>query len=236
MKVGVVIPCHNYGHWLNDAIRSVLDQTYEQKKIVISVCDDGSQDNTSNVVQSYGNKIIFSRHEQPLGPSAARNTAIANCINDVDVIALLDADDIMHPTKLEILTHLFQMDDVGAVYADTQNLVEERYLIREFREPFNMRRAIQENIGLNNTSLVRVKALNSGMLSPNEWFDNSLRTCEDYDLFLRISNNWLIVHYPECLTTLRVHGNNSTASVSQSRWSDDRRRVIERFLNAKQSI
>lgn len=236
MKTCVIIPCHNYAHWLPYALNSVLNQEYSDD-IRISICNDGSSDNTKDTVEAYDFKQIehvVSHHEHAHGPSKARNTAIAAGLAkwpDTELVAFLDADDMMYPKKLATMEPLFKITEVGVVYADN-DLLGPGYEapVREWREPYSMSRAVKENIGLNNTCVVRIEALKSVAFPDGSWYDNSLRTCEDYDLMLRISKQWMIVHIAECLTTLRVHENNSTSTVSNERWVTDRRMVLERHM------
>jgi len=74
-KVSVVIPTYNRAHLVGRAIRSVLNQTYQDFEII--VVDDGSTDNTKEVVKSFNDpRIRYIRHEKNRGGSAARNTGI----------------------------------------------------------------------------------------------------------------------------------------------------------------
>lgn len=246
MNIGVVIPCHNYGKWLPDALNSVKQQVLDDAndRIRVSVCNDGSTDDTQEVMienATLFKNYVTCHHGHAQGPSKARNSAIKNLLDnfpDTEVIAFLDADDIMYPDKLAEMVKMFAIDEVGVVYADNDLLyVDSETRIREYREPFSMRRAVQENIGLNNTSIVRVSALQQVRFDDEQWFDNSLRTCEDYDLILRISKKWVVMHVAKCLTTLRVHGHNSTSTVSNDRWVLDRKKVLERHMkDAQRSI
>jgi len=73
--VSVVIPTYNRAHLVGRAIRSVLNQTYQDFEII--VVDDGSTDNTEEVVKSFNDpRIRYIRHEENRGGSAARNTGI----------------------------------------------------------------------------------------------------------------------------------------------------------------
>lgn len=95
-SVSIIIPNFNYGRFLNKTIDSVLEQTYPHIEII--VIDNGSTDNSREVLESYGDRIktIF----QPnLGQAVARNIGISEASGDF--IALLDADDYWEPPKLE---------------------------------------------------------------------------------------------------------------------------------------
>lgn len=93
--VSVIIPPYNYARYLCEAIDSVLVQTYKDYEII--VVDDGSTDNTKEVLRPYRNKIKYIYQENK-GLSAARNTGIR--ASKGDYFQFLDADDIILPEKI----------------------------------------------------------------------------------------------------------------------------------------
>jgi glycosyltransferase involved in cell wall biosynthesis len=102
----VLIRNHNYGQFLETALQSVLDQTYQNFEII--VCDDGSTDNSRDIADK------FSRQDSRItlitqpnsGVATAANTAYQN--SKGDLIALLDADDRFKPTKLKQVLSVFR--------------------------------------------------------------------------------------------------------------------------------
>ena len=95
-KISVIIPTYNTAHYLQEAIESVLAQTYTDFELI--VIDDGSTDNTKEVVAPYLDRIVFLETENN-GPSKARNRAIRE--SSCEYVAFLDADDIWYPDKLD---------------------------------------------------------------------------------------------------------------------------------------
>src|SRR5579863_4931679 len=93
--VSVVIPTYNYARFLGQAIDSVLAQTCPVKEII--VVDDGSTDDTFNVLARYG-PAVRALKQKNCGPAAARNRGVG--IAGGDLIAFLDADDFWMPDKL----------------------------------------------------------------------------------------------------------------------------------------
>ena len=93
--VSVIIPCYNYGKYLDDAITSVLAQSYPHLEII--VVDDGSPDDTMYVASRYERIKYFRQHNQ--GPAAARNNGIR--ASQGEWIICLDADDKLCPTYVE---------------------------------------------------------------------------------------------------------------------------------------
>ncbi|MBY0376734.1 glycosyltransferase family 2 protein [Patescibacteria group bacterium] len=96
--ISVIMPVFNTEKYLREAIDSVFGQTY--KNIELIAIDDGSIDSSAQILESYGDKIIFLKN--------TKNTGIANCRNQGilsshgDLIALMDSDDIWKLDKLEL--------------------------------------------------------------------------------------------------------------------------------------
>jgi glycosyltransferase involved in cell wall biosynthesis len=113
-KVSVIIPVYNCERFVGAAIESVLSQTYEDYELI--VVDDGSQDETLNIISNYREKIrILSQPNS--GQATARNLGYKNSTGEY--LAFLDADDIWYPHFLECeATILDTHPQVGLVYSD----------------------------------------------------------------------------------------------------------------------
>jgi glycosyltransferase involved in cell wall biosynthesis len=94
--VSIIIDNYNYGRFVADAINSALTQTYRNCEVI--VVDDGSQDDSREVITGFGDRVkaIFKRNG---GQASAFNAALAKCRGDV--ICFLDADDVFLPSKVE---------------------------------------------------------------------------------------------------------------------------------------
>ncbi|MDS3862226.1 glycosyltransferase family A protein [Thermosynechococcaceae cyanobacterium BACA0444] len=93
--VSCIIPTFNSGSYLDEAIESILNQTWRPLEIIIA--DDSSTDNTREIALSYSASISF--YSQPTsGPAATRNLGLSHAQGEF--IAFLDADDLWHPEKL----------------------------------------------------------------------------------------------------------------------------------------
>ncbi|MBR9802985.1 glycosyltransferase family 2 protein [bacterium] len=95
-KVSILIPCHNAERWVAEAIQSALDQTHEPKEVI--VVDDGSTDNSINVIKTFGARIRW--QSQPnRGGNYTRNRLLEMASGEW--VQFLDADDYLLPTKIE---------------------------------------------------------------------------------------------------------------------------------------
>src|SRR5262249_54205625 len=105
--VSVVVATYNYGRFLAGALNSALSQTLTNLEII--VVDDGSTDETSEVIRPYLNepRIKYERTEH-VGQPAAKNHGIR--LSRAPLVAFLDADDLWLPRKLERQAALFQAD------------------------------------------------------------------------------------------------------------------------------
>ena len=108
-KISIIIPAYNAEKFLKEALDSVLSQTYRNFEVII--IDDGSTDNTFNIMREYTNKfdMIKSFHQDNQGQSATRNNALNHVSGDY--IMFLDADDILVSNCLEKLLAAIKKDD-----------------------------------------------------------------------------------------------------------------------------
>jgi cellulose synthase/poly-beta-1,6-N-acetylglucosamine synthase-like glycosyltransferase len=245
-RVTVFTPAHDRKDWLPDCLESVAAQAYPHKRHV--VVDDRSSDGTFEFVRSVmeaprdlpphsgaeamsvgtfkGTRLAVARLEKNLGPSGARNWAMRACWDDTDVFGNLDSDDRYRDGYLDKLLAPFDHPEVGAVYCDYEVVNRQTgTLVREFKEPYSRRRLAGDCLLCNN-SLVRKAALAEAGL-----YDEQLRVAEDWDLWLRVAEKYLLVHVPECLLELNAGPHGATAGVGPERWRADRQRVFQKLLH-----
>ena len=105
MLVTVVIPTYNYAHYIQEAIDSVLNSNFSQSEIEIIVVDDGSTDNTRDVINKYIDKIKYIYQE-----NKGKATATQLGINEAQgkYIFNLDADDYFLPSKIQEVVSIFE--------------------------------------------------------------------------------------------------------------------------------
>ncbi|MCG9893347.1 MAG: glycosyltransferase family 2 protein [Thermosynechococcaceae cyanobacterium MS004] len=237
-KVSIVIPCYNAMRYLPETVRSVLAQTYEDYEVLI--IDDGSTEYSEagtleDWVQALDHPKIRLIRQENLGLAGARNTGIRQSAGDY--IALLDADDLWHPTKLEKQVALLdQHPQVGVVYAwseliDAQGLSTGRVL-NPTAEGRIWESLLEQNlIGGGSVPLLRRSCLEQSGL-----FDLNLRSfVEDWDLWLRLAPLTEFKVVKEILIYYRQL--DSSASMDWTRMEQSYLLVLEKaFANAPPAL
>ena len=180
--VSVIIPTYNRGWILQEAIDSVLDQDFSDYELI--VVDDGSNDNTREILGAYGDRITVLRQPNR-GVSAARNRGINEAAGQL--IAFLDSDDLWLPGKLSTQVGFFE-DNADAVINQTQEIwIRNGQRVNPKKKHHKFSGMIFERslaLCLVSPSAVMIK---KSLFDIVGVFDEDLPACEDYDLWLRIS-------------------------------------------------
>lgn len=200
-KVSVIIPTYNRAASIAASIQSVLDQTWQNYEII--VVDDGSTDNTRQVVENFtDDRVRYIYLEQNGGPSRARNEGIRQA--KYEYIAFLDSDDEWLPQKLEKQMQLMLNvpETVGLVYCRVKARKEDGdiavcpnlSLQKEQLEGWLLEDLIGGNVIDTTTMLIRRQCLEQ-----TGGFDEGLSCLEDWELVLRIAEKWEIGFVDEIL-------------------------------------
>ncbi len=206
--VSVIIPTYNYGSFIGEAIESVLAQTFPVSEIV--VVDDGSSDNTEEVVGKFGNKVKYIKQKNG-GVGLARNTGVKHSTGEF--IAFLDADDIWLPQKLErqlrvlendeeiglVTTGMREFDASGKTISKHQNgqsgwcaekiLLSEAVTVGPGTTIFMKRSVFDEVGGFDETK--------------------NMHPAEDWEFTYQVARKFKLAFLPDLLAEYRNHGSNS---------------------------
>ena len=247
-KITVVIPSHNHEMWIKDCLDSVIGDVYTNKQIAI--IDDGSSDNSANKIFNLissskefvsnsiygiegtyldsGVKIRFVSTTDSVGPSAARNIGMKLFYEDTDLFSFIDSDDMHISGKLKETTQkmLDNYGYVGVVYCDYDNFYTENKRVHEqYKEPFCKERLLNECI-IPCHSLVAKYAIDK-----IGFFDEQMRVAEDYDLWIRMSKEFVCYHIPKKLAVVRRGPHNSDHIVDKNIWGKNWQRIREKIKN-----
>ncbi len=204
MKIDVIIPTFNRAHVLERAINSVLNQKYQDFNLTI--VDDGSHDETAHILKKYeGQKKILILRQENKGVSAARNLGIRN--SNAPWISFLDSDDEWLPQKLQVqIDYLRKNPSCHFVHSD-------EIWIRN-----GVRINPKKKFDKSNTDIFR-RSLETCLISPSTvllkrdfiqnmgCFDESLKICEDYDLWIKTMLETDVHYIPELL--IKKYGGHS---------------------------
>jgi glycosyltransferase involved in cell wall biosynthesis len=209
-KVSVIIPTYNCAHYLGQAIESVIGQTFRDFEII--VLDDGSTDNTSEIADKYGKAIRYIRQTNG-GLPAARNRAIEASTGEF--VALLDSDDWWEPNKLEEQVPLIEADpEVGISFTDLRVVYDDGTVLPSFllSRPLASSGYVFDRLLLSGFILPSTVLMRRSCFEQSGRFDESMRSHEDIDLWLRICRKWKAVLVPKPLTHRRQGLSNMTAN------------------------
>ena len=203
-KVSIITPTHNRAHFISEAIESVLAQTMNDWEQII--IDDGSTDNTREVVEKYANRDSRIRYVYQVKGRLSRHRAMAVHIAQGKFITFLDDDDTFLPHKLERqVSFLEQHPDVGLVYSQVDMVEADKKFIKTWPDvPATSFIELMKDCTIQpNAALVRKECIEQ---VGN--FNTKLKSCDDYDLWLRIARRYPIAFVPETVGIYRWHGRN----------------------------
>lgn len=211
----VVIPAYNAANFIKGALDSVRLQKFSNYEIV--VVDDGSSDNTLEVVRRYFIDYPLLKHlivnQNNKGIGVARNTGIKTA--NGEFVAFLDADDRWHKDKLlKIKQYCKLHPDVDLVCHDEHLVKNGRILKRIKHGPYTSYKELLFKGNCLSTSAVvvrRNKLFEAGLFSENLDFNG----VEDYELWLRLSKICKIGYLHEVLGVYNIHGAGITNNIEE---------------------
>ncbi|MBN1997770.1 glycosyltransferase [candidate division KSB1 bacterium] len=196
METCVIIPTYNRAHFVNRAVLSVIRQKEKPDEIII--IDDGSTDNTATILNRFEKKINYIKQTN-FGVSAARNTGILN--SKSEWICFLDSDDFWMPAKLEMQKKALRSHPEYKVCYTNEVWIKNNKHLNQSKKHTKYSGWIYEKclplciISPSSVMIHRTVFEKTGL------FDESMVACEDYDLWLRITNHFPVLYLPEKLIT-----------------------------------
>jgi glycosyltransferase involved in cell wall biosynthesis len=207
-EVSVVMSVYNGERFLQEAVRSILDQTFPDFEYII--VDDGSTDQTASILGSFDDqRIRLIYNPENLGLTASLNKGIDAAQGEF--IARMDADDVSLPSRLEKqVSYLRSHPDIGVVGTDKQDIdLEGRYLEKNWNPPtlpgYVGWRLYFGNPIIHPSVMIRKRCLENVGL-----YDNYKRTAQDYDLWMRLSRVTKLSNLNEVLILYRRHSRSIT--------------------------
>lgn len=235
--VSVIIPCYNAQAWIGEAINSCLQQTYQNIEII--VVDDGSTDNSLEIIKTFANKIIYQTQPHQ-GGNVARNRGLE--LAQGQYIQFLDADDFILPEKIVRQVEYLEQTGADIVYGDWRH--QSHYpngevVLEPVKFPGHQTDVLESLLGTWWVALAAILYRCSAIAQSPGW-DETLKAAQDRDFFLfNVLFGAKVVYQPGCYAIYRRYGNTSVSTVSIPRWVDSHCQVlqkVESYLNAKNAL
>lgn len=227
-KVSVIIPVYKAEKYIAATIESVLNQTYENFELIL--VNDGSPDKSVEICEQFTDPRIRIIHQENRGVSAARNAGIRQAQGEY--VALLDADDLWLPEKLEKhIEHLNTSPQVGVSFSRSAFIDEAGnplgiYQMSKLKDVTPLDLLCRTPIGNGSVAVIRKEVFEAIRFQDNlygetEDFyfddDRQLHPSEDVECWLRIAiqTDWQIEGLAEALTLYRVNPQGSSAQLAK---------------------
>jgi len=220
-KVSVIISTYNRAAYIGDAIRSILAQTlYSPQRIEIIVADDGSTDNTAEVVAQFGNAVTYIPLPHRGQPAATRNSGLDAASGEF--IAFLDSDDLLLPNKLALQLAAFEVHpEAGLVYSNGHFFHDDPsqpigYVLDGLPTPSGN---VFPELLCGNFLAPPIVLIRRTCLDVVGMFDErpDFFAVEDYDLWLRIAAQFPVIYVPGDVAAIRRHRQSISRDVATLR-------------------
>ena len=202
--VSVIMPVYNAEKYIEEAIESVLKQTFMNFELII--VNDGSTDHSEQIILGYKDKRIrYIRHHKNQGLIVSLNEGVQYAIGEF--IARLDADDIAHPQRffrqVQFLLRHPDHSICGSSYSVINGKGQKKFIVKLPSSDKQIRTLLFfGNCICHSSVMFRKKVLQ------NEVYRPAYQLCEDYDLWSRMVDQSKVAVLPEPLIQYRLHGSN----------------------------
>lgn len=205
-RISIITPSYNQGQFLEETIRSVLDQGYPNLEYMIF--DGGSQDQSVEIIQKYADRLAYWVSERDRGQSHAINKGFLRCTGEI--IAWLNSDDLYVPGALAFVADTFaSYPEVDLLYGDAEIIdASGKFIMHRKELPIDPSMGNLIGWGLlipQPAAFFRRRVLDrAGLL------DETLRYCLDAEFWGRVSAHGTIQHFPRLLARQRYHSQAKT--------------------------
>lgn len=219
-KISVITPSYNQGCFLEECIRSVLDQHYPNLEYI--VIDGGSTDNSVDIIKKYESEIAYWVSEKDQGQSNAINKGFAHATGDI--IAWLNSDDLYYGKSLWKAAELYHrnqgiINEVGFIFGNGYRYKWPEKTLTRFC-PKNVafsRQTLAEGLDYilqPSVFVIRKAAEQAGYLK------ESLHYCMDWDWWYRLSENFRVIVTDQMLSLSREYAETKTSKGRMHRWME----------------
>lgn len=216
--VSVVMPVYNGQKYLEEAVRSILSQTYGKLELIL--VDDGSSDQTAKMIRKYGKqypqivKAVILRKN--CGESAASNVGFLR--SKGQFISRMDADDVAYPEKIKKqVEFMLQNPDLVVLGTQADVINEEGKVVGKKTFP-QTHKSIYRKYGVYHPMLHPSCLFRRDLLPfKNKLWENTHEPNDDYVTLFRLLNRGKFANLPESLVGYRIHGSNKSLANARSK-------------------
>ncbi|WP_406695897.1 glycosyltransferase family A protein [Singulisphaera sp. Ch08] len=214
--ISTVIPAYNYERYVTAAVESALAQSYPHQEVI--VVDDGSTDETRKRLAPYEGRIRY-LYQENRGLSAARNSGIRAARGEF--VAFLDADDLWHPEKLATQVRYLMGHPELALLAASHRVIGGGDIGRfdwprvDGSQPIVARPVSFDELVVGSRFGACAVVARKWCFQEIGMFDESLRSAEDLDMWIRIASRFPVAMLDVPLWLYRIHGTNMHDSTAR---------------------
>lgn len=219
--ISVVIPSFQHAHFIEETLRSVLEQDFPADRLEVIVQDGGSTDGTVEILQRYSERITWTSGPDG-GQSAAINTGLQKSAGDI--LCYLNSDDLLAAGTLQAVADYFETNpEVDLLYGkadiiDTSGVKIDTYPV----EPWSYAR-LQETCFISQPAAFWRRRVHDRI----GWFNESLHFSMDYDFWLRIGASGKVVYLPQLFALARRHGDAKTVKLRAASFEEAFKLILQ---------
>lgn len=224
-NVSVIIPAYNCDRYIEEAITSVFAQTYTDYELII--VDDGSSDNTAQIIKGYGDRINYI-YQTNQGVAQARNTGLAAAKGKY--IAFLDQDDFFYPQKLASQVNLMEQKPHLGMIGSGWDIVNSQGKAIDIVRPWLESRELDiQDIIVWKPVFLGAMLFSYAWLKQTYGFDSRLEQTPDVDLVLRLAAIGCPAYWmKEATVAYRQHESNASGNTLLQ--AQELNSMLERFF------
>lgn len=206
--ISVIMSAYNAEKYLNQAIESILNQTYDNFEFLIY--NDGSTDKTAEIINSYKDQRIIIVNQENIGLTKTLNLALKKATGEY--IARMDADDISEPDRFQKQIDFFLKNPEISLCGGQAKMIDEAgQFSSNYQVPLSDKE-IKKMILKHNPFIHSAIMFKKSILNTTKGYDESFRFAQDYELWTRVLEKFKTANLPDCLLKYRVHKKNITKS------------------------
>jgi glycosyltransferase involved in cell wall biosynthesis len=206
VTISIVMAVYNAEKYLRESMQSILDQEYQDYEFII--INDGSTDKSEAIIKSFSDPRIKYYTQDNCGLASSLNRGIG--LSSGRYIARMDADDISMPERLKKQAGFLDENEDVVLVGTWAARINESGSLLDTLKPYTTHKQIRRHILNDNEFIHPSVCFRRESFDALGGYDTQYRYAQDYDLFLRMSENGFVANIPEVLVKYRFYTGNYT--------------------------